>query len=56
MEIWSIGLPVTRKAGVSVVWVTEPPVGLVSGETGIIIRRLVPKKWIDLGCGVPDGD
>jgi hypothetical protein len=56
VEIWSIGLPLIRKGGASAVWLTEPTVGLVSGETGVIVRRLVSKKWIDLGCGIPDGD
>jgi hypothetical protein len=56
VEIWSIGLPLARKRGMSAVWVTDPAVGLGSGETGVIVRRLMSTKWIDLGCGIPDGE
>jgi hypothetical protein len=51
--LYSLGLPLLRKDGISIVWLVEPAVPLRLGETGMPVRRLAPLQWIDLGNGVP---
>ncbi len=50
----SIGLPLFRKNGASVAWLSEVTEPLSLGETAVNIRRRASLQWIDLGYGVPD--
>jgi hypothetical protein len=52
-EMFTLGLPLRRKDGMSTVWLTQASINLGLRETGEPERSVLSEAWIDLGNGVP---